>query len=359
MSTTELERRDPIAALSEKPLYDTIDGKQLAIVRTKMKGLNDVEVAMALELAAGLGLNVIADEMYAAKGNNGELLVMVGRNGLLRKAEEYPDYLGYEAGVVYENDEFSKGPGDPDSGSMAARAGVRHVQGHPKDRGACVGAWAVAQRRGRPPRYFFAPIEDYRPNNPHPKSSWARNPTVMIDKVPISVVHRTICNLSGVYLREEVDKMLERDGEQTVITAEEERAAMADLVGELEGDAGLHADLLDAIDRLNALSPGSWGLAKAQMTLPGRSAEELRAELRHIREEIAREEARRPQADADATVDEETITDAEVIPEVEYDELEGQIADLEAYVEEEEDGEKLSAAMEQLRELREKRDALS
>lgn len=312
--TQEIERVDPMAALLQQSLYDSMDANQLAMLKaTRMSKLSDTEIGVALELCRTLGLNPWNDEVYATKGNQGELLIMVGRNGLLRKAEEFPDYRGYDAGVVYENDSFAKQEPDPSAQTLRGRAGVLHHQGHPAHRGRVVGAWAVAEREGRPPRYFFAPLEDYMPENPHAKSAWARFPTVMIEKVPISVVHRTLTNLSGVYLREEVDKMLARpDGEQVIITKEEEWAAIRDIVGDLEVEEEVQTRLLTAMAEANELSPASWGLAKVQMTLPGRGPEELAAQAAQIEADVevlrSREAAR---TDAAATAEE--ITDAVVV----------------------------------------------
>jgi hypothetical protein len=157
----------------------------------------------------------------------------------------------------------------------------------------------------------------------------------MIDQVPISVVHRTLCNLSGVYLREEVEKLLTReDGAQPTVTWEEERAQIAEVVEALEGDAGLHERLLAAIDALNELSPRSWGLGKVQMTLPGRSREELEDVITQIEEDVDVERARQG-----AT--EEEITDAEVVEEpdaetaAKIEDLENRRADLEIVLDEE------------------------
>jgi hypothetical protein len=379
--TTELERVNPIEAMERPPLYDRLHPQQLAMVKAKCKGLDDVEVGTALQLAETMGLNIFADEFYAAKGNGGEVLIMVGRNGLLRKAEEFADYRGYDVGVVYENDEFRKGAPNPDGKSLRERAGVTHNQGHPKDRGACVGAWAVAERVGRPPRYFFAPLEDYCPENPHPKSSWARNPTVMIDKVPISVVHRTLCNISGVYLREEVEKILQRvDGaDSPAISPEEEWASIVSIVRELDGSEELHNALLSAMRELNALSPGSWGLAKVQMTLPGRTEEELRRTLAQVEGDIVAlspveekitdavvvEEDAEPSATAQpADAPEEPV---EADPEAEEAEeriageravLESRLADLEAALDEAEDEQK-DELNEEITKVRDELDALS
>lgn len=321
MTTTEMVARDGETAahgadLAGPALYDTMDKNKLAAVKKKMKGLDDPEVLMALELAQSLGLNIWTNEFYAAKGNGGELLVMVGRDGLLRKAEEFPDYCGYDCGVLYEKDHFEKVDPDPDGKTMRARAGVSHRPAHPKDRGACLGAWAVAERRGRPVRYFFAPFEEYCPASPHAKSSWARNPSIMIEKVPISVVHRTLCNLSGVYLEEEVAKLLESVPGAEPVDVD----AMRSMVYELDVPIEVRDALWQGISDLNTLTPNSWGPATIQMKLMGRDEEAVRRELQILEDDCRRAAAARTgrPVDAAATVTEDgepPIEDAEPVEE--------------------------------------------
>lgn len=303
------------ADLISPSFYETMDGKKLAAVKKKMRGLDDAEVVMALELAQSLGLNVWTNEFYATKGNNGELLVMVGRDGLLRKAEDFPDYRGYDNGVVYANDHFEKGDPNPDGKTLRERAGVSHRPAHPAKRGDCLGSWAVAEREGRPVRYFFAPIEDYMPSDPHPKSSWYRNPTVMIEKCSISVVHRTLINLSGVYLEEEVAKMLEAGPERPPVDVD----AMRAMIYELDVPIDVRDALWEGITDLNLLEPNSWGLATVQMKLSGRDEASVRRELAILEEDCRAAAGRRTgrDVDASATAVEEgpVIEDAEPVEE--------------------------------------------
>lgn len=304
-----LERVDPISAMTEKSLYEQADARKLAAFKAKSRGLSDVEVAMALEMIGSLGLNPWANEVYAAKGKNGQLLIMVGRDGLLRKSEEFPDYQGYEAGVVYEGDEFFKDEPDPDAKTLRKRAGVTHRQGLPKPGGRILGAWAVAERRGRPPRYFFARFEEYAVSDSTGHSPWVKQPSVMIEKVPISVVHRTLCNLSGVYLPEEVESTLNPSGERPV-SREEEQGQIAGVVDGLDAPEEVKDTLLAGIAEINHLSPGAWGLSKCQMVLPGLTGEELAETAERIQREILIEQERVQRA-----AEEEMIADAQVVGE--------------------------------------------
>lgn len=286
--------QDPFTSLTEAPLYDQINSQQLAVIKSNVaKGLNDAEVAYFLELARSLGLNPWANEVWAAKGNgdNAGLLVMVGRDGLLRKAEEFPDYRGYDCGVVYEGDEFFFGEPDPEGKTLRQRAGIRHSSNPAKAQGAPLGAWACAERVGRPVRRFYARLEEYMPTNERKLrySPWGSQISIMIEKVPISVVHRTLCNISGVYLQEEVDRVISQAaGDSGGLTRAEEWAVVQGIVNELEADAETRERLLVGMAALNELSPGEWGLAKVQMTLPGRLPGELRAQADQIEADVQR-----------------------------------------------------------------------
>jgi hypothetical protein len=356
-------------ALTEESVYESINKYKLAALRQKWEGLSDQEIVVALELASSLDLNPWTNEFYAAKGNQG-LLMMVGRDGLLRKAEEFPDYLGYDCGVVYTNDYFERVDPDPDAKTMRLRAGVIHRPANPKDQGECLGAWAVAERRGRPPRYFFAPMKDYCPASPHPKSSWAKTPTIMIEKVPISVVHRTLCNLSGVYLEEEVGKLLEVENQAQPVDME----AMRGMIYELDVPIDVRDELWQGITDLNTLLPNSWGPATIQMKLAGRDEESIRRELRILNEDCERAaQARAGRAEPepevpDAEVVEETDPDAEPMGEgigerpdpepeepvedADLSEREERILELQATIAESDDPEEVDAAREQLDLLR-------
>lgn len=365
MTSTDVEVTDPIAELAEKSLYDRADPQKLAMLKaTRMKGLSDVEVGMGLELAASLGLNPWANEVYFAKDKRGNILMMVGRDGLLRKAEDFPDYRGYDAGVVYQGDDFEFVDPDPNGATMRERAGVVH-RSDPTT-GEVLGAWACAERAGRPLRKFYARIEEYRPGSDNQYSPWKSTESVMIEKVPISVVHRTLCNLSGVYLKEELDRALLDGGErgEVVVTAEEEQAHIAALLGDLEASGELIETLTMSIARINELSPAAWNLAKCQMTLPGRSEGELRRVVVQIEEEIEEAETRLAK-DPDV----EEVTDAQVVEDPaangglptaeEIEVLRNQVAEQEAAVEGMEDGLEKEAARVELDTQRERLEKLT
>ncbi len=306
--STALDRIDPVGALTEKPWIDQIDERQLALIQnTVAKGLTKAEVGQFLEIARSLGMNPWANEIWAAKGKGkdggeGKLLLMVGRDGLIGHAERnFADYMGYESGVVYSGDTFERGEPDPEARSMRGRAGVVHEQAKPHD-GDLLGAWAVCERSHRPPRFFYAALDEYMPTNENQRkySPWGSATAAMIEKVPISIVHRTLCGLGAVYLEEEVARAFDAESTVVVDTRESLLDAILDNIPRELQDRGR-----ELIDEQNSLAANSWTASKVEMVFSGKSSYMVSAELAAI-ERAIEELASRPLQE---------LPDAEVVPE--------------------------------------------
>lgn len=286
-------------ALLERPIYDQIDSRKLQVIKsTVAKGASDTELAMFLELAARLDLSPFTGEIWCAKspgrdGREGKLLIMVGRDGLLKNAERYPDYRGYDSGVVREGDYFERVGPDPAAPTLRGRAGVVHREAHPKEAGEILGAWCVAERQNRPPRYFYAPLSEYMPEFDADwklkKSPWGNQVSAMIEKVPISVTHRTLCGITGVYLQEEVDRML-----QPV----EATAAAPDPLESIE-DEDARDTAREALATIHGAHPDAWPDAKLEMMLKGANMNRQH----EVAAMLAREAAAATPPDADVVDD--------------------------------------------------------
>ena len=320
MTSIELEPLDPITALTEKPWINQINAEQLKLLQaTVCKGLSGAEVGHFLEIARGLGMNPWANEIWAAKsqgrdGGEGKLLLMVGRDGLIAHAErKFDDYAGYDAGVIYENDTFERIAPDPAGKTLRERAGVVHGQGHPSQRGAVVGAWAACERRGRPPRYFDVSLDEYMPKSEKKVqySPWGSAVAVMIEKVPISIVHRTLCGLgSQVYLEEELARRFDAEG--SVVLGEgaiEDRGALLDaIIDNIPLEQQERAKEL--IDEQNSLAPHSWSASKVELVFRGKRKYETSRELAAIEKTIEELRARPPLQVGDAVEDAEVVDEA-------------------------------------------------
>jgi hypothetical protein len=314
---------DLVAQMAEAPVVEQVSAGNLAILKASIApGLNDAEINHLLMLSKAIGLNPFAREIWAAKGrgDSAKLLIMVGRDGLLRKAEEFPDYMGYDSGVVHENDDFWKADPDPDSKTMRGRAGITHRHGPPKSRGAVIGAWAVAERRGRPVRYFYADLAEYMPGGDR-FSPWKKQLSVMIEKVPISVVHRTLINLSGVYLQEEADAALAPGSPREVeapLDPEAEASAIDALIMGLEAPLEFRRNLAQTIREINVLSPNAWGLGACQMKLSGQPSQVLKRQLFDAQCDLAElkgeDRSTVTREDARPSGDDAPVMDAQVVP---------------------------------------------
>jgi len=230
---------------------DHIDKRRLDLIRkTVAKDCTDAEIASFLELAQRYDLDPFAREIWCVK-NKGRLLMMVGRDGLRKVALRQG--LTVDADVVHENDEF-KVERTPEGRK------VTHIYGHPKERGAIVGAWCeVAGVDGN--GFFYAPLEEYLPKNASEYSPWTKQVSVMILAAAERQALRQATPLSGL-----------------LAEGEDESAGAREVIGsdsvEHEPTVELPAAVLDVLDRAKSL--GHHGIADraaAEMQLSGQPDE--------------------------------------------------------------------------------------
>lgn len=308
---------DVVRSDLEKPLaYYSIDAQRLALIRDKaMRGYSavapsDQELAAFLELAHKYDLDPFADEIWISKSQprqardggtrEGQLLIMVGRNGLRKIARK--SGLELAADVVHQNDSFKVIRGTDRT------LKVEHIWGKPEDRGDIVGAWAECYdpTSGKTKGFNYAPMSEYMPTNENKVkySPWGSTPSIMIMTAAERNALRQAVPLGGLVAESDQAVVDGAVGGTNVDTD----AELQRLVMELDVPLRLREDLLAAIRHANTQSPNSFGLAKAQMTLPGRSEEELQKELAFIRQTFGV-----PHAQPESELEEEPIQDAQVV----------------------------------------------
>lgn len=280
---------DVVRSELEQPLaYESVNANRLALIKDKAtRGYNavtpsDSELAGFLELAHKYDLDPFADEIWISKSKprqgrdgdtrDGQLLIMVGRNGLRKIARK--SGLELAADVVHQNDTF-----------RVVRAAdrtlkVEHEYGKPEDRGDIVGAWAECYdpETDKTKGFNYAPLSEYMPSNENAVKfgPWGSTPSIMITTAAERNALRQAVPLGGL-IAESDQAVVEGDvsaGETVDVDA-----ALAEVVMDLDAPLRLREDLLTAIRHVNLQSPQAFGLAKAQMTLPGRSEAELQKEL--------------------------------------------------------------------------------
>jgi phage recombination protein Bet len=231
--------------------------EQVNLIRaTVAKDASDAELAMFLELCARYRLDPFAGQIYCAKmrsenGEGGRVQIIVGRDGFLSIAERYEDFEGFDSDVVRENDTFK----------VARKDGLPVVtheyEGSDVARGPIQGAWAVVHRAGRRPRYFYAPLAEYKPLSEKKLkySPWSVQESVMIEKCAITTALRLAFNISGVVGEEEASRQL-----IDVPTAETE----------WPDDERLKDYLTDLFEECNRVRPNSFRPKKQHMLLRGK-----------------------------------------------------------------------------------------
>lgn len=212
-----------------------------SMVLSKNSTVSPGEFAAFMELAARYKLDPFAKHIWLApmKGGN---TILIGRDGLQHIAQMSGDLVRLESGVVYDGDDYLAFRGE---NGWEVRHNSTGGSGAPR------GAWAIAERRGQAPYFFWAPYEEYLPKDPS-KSAWGTFKTAMIGKVAQANALRLAFNVSGV--------------------------VAADEVGAEYGNAGVLTD--DSGSFFSQRSGGGQGLAETDMNWP--QDEGIRARLHQL-----------------------------------------------------------------------------
>jgi phage recombination protein Bet len=231
--------------------------EQVNLIRaTVARDASNAELAMFLELCARYRLDPFAGQIYCAKmrsenGEGGRVQIIVGRDGFLKIAEDHEDFEGFDSDVVRENDTFK----------VTRKDGLPVVthdyEGSDETRGAIKGAWAIVHRNGRRPRYFYAPLSEYKPKSDKKLkySPWSAQESVMIEKCAITTALRLAFNISGVVGEEEASRQL---------------VDVPAVETEWPEDERLKDYLTDLFEECNRVKPNSFRPKKQHMLLRGK-----------------------------------------------------------------------------------------
>lgn len=181
------------------------------IKNTVAQDATEEELALFLYMASRYGLDPLLREIYFAKipkrkGGKPEPTYIVSRDGYLKVAMKNPEYQGLNSFVVREGDVFEI---DAERGKVIHRFGTK--------RGKILGAWAIAYRKGYTPCVAFVDFKEYEN---HRSSAWQKYPSAMIQKVAEVFVLRRQFNISGIYIREELDRSIELQNNENILIQE-------------------------------------------------------------------------------------------------------------------------------------------
>lgn len=206
----ELELSTKRGLHTGRPAYEQFTTEMRALIKDSLlpSEATNVELYYLLEMAATYRLDPFAREIWAVRmpgrnaAGNANVVIMVGRDGMLAIAERHPEHRGFRCHAVYSEDDF-KYEADPRKMPDGTHSHVRHSWGLPNTRGDLIGAWAEVYRKGRPPVYFFAPIEEYDKSDSD-YSPWKKQRTVMIEKCALVTALRHAYRISGLYIADEM-----------------------------------------------------------------------------------------------------------------------------------------------------------
>lgn len=186
-------------------------------------GLAVADVAGMLEVAGMYGLDPFAPgEIWVSRGKpkdgepQGKQMLMVGRDGLRKIAIR--NGLEIDGDVVRAKDRFVVTRNSDRSRS------IEHVYAE-GDRGAIIGAWSeVYERRsGRQRGFFWAPLAEYKPEQPGYGSPWKAQVSAMIRKAAERQAISQATPLGGLIVDGEMDINLQDERRPVLGAADVER----------------------------------------------------------------------------------------------------------------------------------------
>ena len=174
------------------------DARLLALIRflgvTKEATLPDY--AAFFSMSRRYGLDPFASQIFLMKTSSG-LKVGVERDGLLKVAQDHPDYRGYVSFAIYQEDTFQF-----QQNGMPGPEGIKIDHSWGMERGPIVAGFCAAYREGWPPQVIFRTMEEYK--HLKNKHNWRDNPADMIETRCIAASHRRLFSLVGLYTSGEI-----------------------------------------------------------------------------------------------------------------------------------------------------------
>ena len=148
------------------------------------------ELQTLLAIVKNRNLNPFTKEVYFIKYGNNPAQIVVSKDAFMKRAEQNPNYDGFESGIIYEDA----------SGELKNKKGVIL----PKN-GTLIGGWCEVYRKDRTrPVYREVELSAYNTG----KNWWQKAPGQMIEKVAIVAAVRDSFSedVGGLYTSEEMEQ---------------------------------------------------------------------------------------------------------------------------------------------------------
>lgn len=185
-----------------------LTNKQVAILqKTLLKGFTPDEMGLTFHMAKSLWANIFAKELWAIKDKKGNLVNIVARDFLKKKAYENNKFSSFVSGSVFEKDDFEF---DQWNGKV-----IKHIikDAFGKTRGPCVGAYCIGHFTDWTSVSYLARMSVYKPKDPNFYSPWKDQDEDMIIKCAEAVILKKFACLGTVYTEEEAHHVQEAPGE--------------------------------------------------------------------------------------------------------------------------------------------------
>lgn len=167
-----------------------LDGETLRNFVDPKHQASPQELQTLLAIVKNRNLNPFTKEVYFIKYGNNPAQIVVSKDAFMKRAEQNPNYDGFESGVIYEDEK----------GELKTKKGVILPR-----KATLIGGWCEVYRKDRSrPVYREVELSAY---NTH-KNWWQKAPGQMIEKVAIVAAVRDAFseNVGGLYTADEMEQ---------------------------------------------------------------------------------------------------------------------------------------------------------
>jgi phage recombination protein bet len=148
------------------------------------------ELQTLLAIVKNRNLNPFTREVYFIKYGNNPAQIVVSKDAFMKRAEQNPNYDGFESGVIYEDEK----------GELKNKKGIILPKG-----AKLIGGWCEVYRKDRTrPIYREVELSAYNTG----KNWWQKAPGQMIEKVAIVAAVRDTFSedVGGLYTSDEMEQ---------------------------------------------------------------------------------------------------------------------------------------------------------
>jgi len=199
------------------------------IQNTIARGTTPQQFQLFIKTAQYAGLNPFLNHIYCivyGQGQNATMSIQISVEGIVYLAKQHPDYKGYDAQLVHENDEFRARKIVHENGQDSWEITTHEIS---FPRGKVIGCYAIAYREGFRPFVVLMDVEEVQHNLTGPNSGiWKKYFNDMFKK---HVLKRAIKGQFGIEIAEDevqaggVDTVPSYEPQRRDITAEVNAAA--------------------------------------------------------------------------------------------------------------------------------------